>query len=314
MTLYRYHIKKITRVQICHLRQLLRIKWEDRLPDVELLSRAGTISVEAQITSARLRWTGHIRMPPTRLVRELSYGELCQTKRRRGASRLQYKYVVKRDTKICEIDSAKLESAGSKHRAYLRKAKTQIPKKRREAYSKAHQARQTVPIQSAFVCDSCGRYCTGLSQCPASKNVQWGVWLLTLYEKNRSKIFLNNVNVFAGHYDNHVGLRLDYLSSRKPVNSKCKRYSHHWNQWTTDEDVIWWCFLLSNDTQYLFYMLYDNNRKRRYEIIFRYQVSWIIKFDIQYGCSSVKGGPWLIIGQWALWLAAGLVPKWTVQS
>ena len=141
MTLYRYHIKKITRVQICHLRQLLRIKWEDRLPDVELLSRAGTISVEAQITSARLRWTGHIRMPPTHLVRELSYGELCQTKGRRGASRLQYKYVVKRDTKICEIDSAKLESAGSKHRASLRKAKTHIPKKRREAYSKAHQAR-----------------------------------------------------------------------------------------------------------------------------------------------------------------------------
>ena len=78
MTLYRYHIKKITRVQICHLRQLLRIKWEDRLPDVELLSRAGTISVEAQITSARLRWTGHITMPPRHLARELSYGDLCQ--------------------------------------------------------------------------------------------------------------------------------------------------------------------------------------------------------------------------------------------
>ena len=104
--LHRHHVKKLTRVQICHLRQLLRIKWEDRVPDVGVLSRAGTISVEAQSTEARLRWTRHIRIPLTRLVIDLFYDELCQGKRRRGTSWLQYKYVVKRDTKIFEIDSA----------------------------------------------------------------------------------------------------------------------------------------------------------------------------------------------------------------
>ena len=69
------------------------------MPDVEVLSRAGTISVEAQITAARLRWTGHvIRMSPTRLSREICYGELCLGKRRRRAPRLRYKDVLKRET------------------------------------------------------------------------------------------------------------------------------------------------------------------------------------------------------------------------
>ena len=106
-----------------------------------VLSRAGTISVEAQSTEERLRWTGHIKIPLTRLVIDLFHGELCQGKRRRGTSWLQFKYAVKRDKKIFKIDSANLESVamyGSKHRTTLRKAKKQMEKKRREAYSKAH--------------------------------------------------------------------------------------------------------------------------------------------------------------------------------
>ena len=34
MILYRRHIKKLTRIQMRHLRQLLGVKWEDRVPDV----------------------------------------------------------------------------------------------------------------------------------------------------------------------------------------------------------------------------------------------------------------------------------------
>ena len=42
----------------------MHIKWQERVPDVEVLKRAGTVSVEATITVTQLRWEGHVsRMP-----------------------------------------------------------------------------------------------------------------------------------------------------------------------------------------------------------------------------------------------------------
>ena len=61
MTLYRTHIKKITRTQLRHLRQILGIHWQDRVSDVEVLRRANTPSAEALITASQLRWAGHVR-------------------------------------------------------------------------------------------------------------------------------------------------------------------------------------------------------------------------------------------------------------
>ena len=57
-----------------HLRQLLGVKWEDRVPDVEILERANTISVEAVITASQLRWASHLRrMPETRLPKAVFF-------------------------------------------------------------------------------------------------------------------------------------------------------------------------------------------------------------------------------------------------
>lgn len=50
MTLYQRHIKRLTRSQIRH-----------RVPDVEVLRRAETPSVQALITASQLRWAGHVR-------------------------------------------------------------------------------------------------------------------------------------------------------------------------------------------------------------------------------------------------------------
>ena len=60
MTLYRRHINKLTNFQIRHLRQMLKLQWSDKIPNVEVLKRAEMPSVEALITKAQLRWTGHV--------------------------------------------------------------------------------------------------------------------------------------------------------------------------------------------------------------------------------------------------------------
>jgi len=77
MTLYRRHIRKLTSVQLRHLRHILGIRWQNKIPDVDVLERAKTVSVEALITASQLQWVGHMwRMPDNRLPKTVLYGEL----------------------------------------------------------------------------------------------------------------------------------------------------------------------------------------------------------------------------------------------
>ena len=55
------------------LRRLLKIKWQDRIPDTEVLNRAVMQSVHTLLKLAQLRCTGHVtRMPDERLPRKTS--------------------------------------------------------------------------------------------------------------------------------------------------------------------------------------------------------------------------------------------------
>ena len=132
-----------------HLRSLLGIKPDDKIPDVKVLESAGTESVEAHITAAQLRWTGHVvRMPDHRLPKQAFYGELREGKRHQGGQLLRYKDVVKRHMKTCEIDVDTWEDQARdrKHwRSQVRKAKSAVEGKILRGYEKAHTRRHTQP-------------------------------------------------------------------------------------------------------------------------------------------------------------------------
>ncbi|XP_063585786.1 uncharacterized protein LOC134763158 [Penaeus indicus] len=59
-TLYRRHIKRLQRIQMSHLRQLLKISWRERISNSEVRALADMSSVEAIHTQCQLRWTGHV--------------------------------------------------------------------------------------------------------------------------------------------------------------------------------------------------------------------------------------------------------------
>ncbi len=59
-TLYKRHIKKLNIVEQRHLRQIMHVKWQDKIPNVEILRKADIPRVEATITKAQLRWAGHV--------------------------------------------------------------------------------------------------------------------------------------------------------------------------------------------------------------------------------------------------------------
>ncbi len=60
--LYRRHIRRLTAVQLCHLRLVLGIRWQEYVPNVEVLRRAYMLSIEALLVSANIRWAGRIKI------------------------------------------------------------------------------------------------------------------------------------------------------------------------------------------------------------------------------------------------------------
>ena len=74
------------------LRVILSIKWQDMVPDTEVLTRAGIPSIHTLPQKAQVRWGGHVtRMPDDRLPKQLLYGELCYDKRSVGGQKKRFK-------------------------------------------------------------------------------------------------------------------------------------------------------------------------------------------------------------------------------
>lgn len=163
ITLYRKHIKALTRVQLRHLRAILHISWQDRVPDVEVLRRAQCVSVEALITSSQLRWAGHVlRMSDDRLPKAVFYSELREGKRSVGGQKLRYKDTLKRHLKIAEIPIDTWEDIASQRqewRTAVKRAITKTEEKRRKDYERAHERRHTTTACRDFICSKCHRCC-----------------------------------------------------------------------------------------------------------------------------------------------------------
>ena len=76
-TVYQRHAKKLNHFHLSCLRKLLKIRWQDKIPDTEVLKKAKMQSVHTLLKLAQLRWTGHVtRMPDERLPKKVLYGEL----------------------------------------------------------------------------------------------------------------------------------------------------------------------------------------------------------------------------------------------
>ena len=63
-------------------RSTARIKWQDRVPHTDVLEICGISGIEAMFLQAQLRWVGHVvRMPDTRIPKQVFYGQLMANRR-----------------------------------------------------------------------------------------------------------------------------------------------------------------------------------------------------------------------------------------
>ena len=103
-TVYQRHAKRLNHFDTSCLRKLLKIKWQDRILDTEVLKRAGMQSVHALLKLAQLRRTGYVtRMPDERLPKKILYGELQVGKRSHSGKKKRYKDTLKASLKDFNI-------------------------------------------------------------------------------------------------------------------------------------------------------------------------------------------------------------------
>ena len=165
-TTYRKHIKQLERFHMRSLRSIMHIKWQDRVTNLEVLDRAGLVSIETMIMKAQLRWSGHlIRMDSTRLPRQVFYGVLSKGQRNLGRPKKRYKDCIKDSLKHCGIPPAQLEAQAQDRvgwRAAVKKGCKSFEDHRRGKVAAARQRRKeaaTAPPTASFPCPNCPRVC-----------------------------------------------------------------------------------------------------------------------------------------------------------
>ncbi|KAI0226435.1 hypothetical protein LSAT2_023019 [Lamellibrachia satsuma] len=93
---YRCHLKTLETIHQHCLRKMLHIQWEDCRTNASVLTEAITTSIEAMIVQNQLRWTGHcVRMPGSRLPRQVLFSQLTHGLRTCGGQRKRLKDTAK---------------------------------------------------------------------------------------------------------------------------------------------------------------------------------------------------------------------------
>lgn len=112
--LYKGDIRLLDTFHLRCLRSILHVKWQDRIPNTEILRRCKVSGMEALLMKGQLRWCGHVwRMEDCRLPKAVFYSELSAGKRNRGGQYLRYKDMLKRHLHACNIPTDKWEDFAS---------------------------------------------------------------------------------------------------------------------------------------------------------------------------------------------------------
>ena len=164
-TVYQRHARKLNHFHTTRLRRLLGIKWQDRIPDTEVLTRANLPSINTILMQSQLRWAGHVvRMPEHRLPKKLLYGEIQHGKRSRGALRKRFKDSLKASMKAFNINQGTWEETAQdrgKWKTAVRNGAKSCEANRTAAAEQRRQTRKEnasrPPTTATIPCPHCQR-------------------------------------------------------------------------------------------------------------------------------------------------------------
>ena len=92
------------------IRRIIGISWQDKVTNVDVLSRAWLLSMYTLPRQRRLRWLGNVRrMEGGCIPKYILCGELALGSRTTGRPHLRYKDVCVRDKKVVDIGTTSWE-------------------------------------------------------------------------------------------------------------------------------------------------------------------------------------------------------------
>ena len=172
-TVYQRHAKKLNHFHTTCLRRILGIKWQDKVPDTEVLKRAGLPSIYTILMQYQLRWAGHVaRMPDHRLPKKLLYGELQHGKRSRGGQRKRFKDTLKAALKAFNISHTTWEQAAQDRDGWRSAVHTGARSHEASRTSLAEERRQARKSRSYLTSDPATIPCP---HCPKMFRAQIGL-------------------------------------------------------------------------------------------------------------------------------------------
>nr|VZI48454.1 unnamed protein product [Spirometra erinaceieuropaei] len=124
-TVYTRQARRLNHFHLSCLRRILRLNWQDRIPDTEVLERTGIPSIYAILKQMQLRWSGHlVRMDDERLPKRLFYGDVATGSRRQGGQIRRYKDTLKSSLKRLHINPTNWEELARDRPTWRRTVKT----------------------------------------------------------------------------------------------------------------------------------------------------------------------------------------------
>ena len=95
--LYRRSVRRLDEFHMRCLHKVAGIKWQDRVPNTEVLRICGSSGTEAFLLAAQLCWVGHVvRMEDDRIPKQVFFGQLSSGKRPQCGPVSQVKTNMKR--------------------------------------------------------------------------------------------------------------------------------------------------------------------------------------------------------------------------
>ena len=164
-TTYARQERRLNTFHMRILRRILGISWQDKVPNTEVLSRAGLPSMYTLLRQRRLRWLGHVhRMPDGCIPKDLLYGELASGKRSTGRPQLRYRDVVKRDMKSVDISTESWESLAANRSkwkgaltTHLKSGEEKLSQAATERRARTKQSDSSDRSETVHTCDLCNR-------------------------------------------------------------------------------------------------------------------------------------------------------------
>nr|VZH98596.1 unnamed protein product [Spirometra erinaceieuropaei] len=124
-TVYTRQARRLNHFHLSCLRRILRLNWQDRIPDTDVLERTGMLSIYSMLRQMQLRWSGHlVRMDDERLPKRLFYGDVATGSRRQGGPTRRYKDTLKSSLKLLQINPTNCEELACDRPAWRRAVKT----------------------------------------------------------------------------------------------------------------------------------------------------------------------------------------------